>query len=91
MNDITPEKLDKYLLITKTALEKARIHTKKTKESAIILDMTERYLSDAQWFKKKGETANAFAAINYAHGWLDCGARLGILNVQRDNELFTVD
>jgi hypothetical protein len=33
----------------------------------------------------------AFAALNYAHGWLDAGARLGLFDVGKDNVLFTVD
>jgi hypothetical protein len=34
---------------------------------------------------------NAFAALNYAHGWLDAGARLGLFDVDHDSTLFTVD
>ena len=33
---------------------------------------------------------NAFAALNYAHGWLDSGARIGLFDV-KDSRLFTVD
>jgi len=29
--------------------------------------------------------------LNYAHGWLDAGARLGIFDVKGDSRLFTVD
>jgi UDP-glucose 6-dehydrogenase len=32
---------------------------------------------------------NAFGAIYYAHGWIDCGARLKIFNVT-DDKLFTI-
>jgi hypothetical protein len=32
---------------------------------------------------------NSFAALNYAHGWLDSGVRLDIFKV-RDNKLFTI-
>ena len=42
-------------------------------------------------FEEKGEQLTAFAALNYAHGWLDAGARLGLFDVDGDNELFTVD
>ena len=42
-------------------------------------------------FKKKGDYVTAFAALNYAHGWLDAGARLGIFDVDGDSTLFTVD
>jgi len=40
--------------------------------------------------EKKQDIVNAFACLNYAHGWLDCGARLGIFKVA-DNRLFVVD
>ena len=39
--------------------------------------------------EKKGDYINSFAALNYAHGWLDSGARLKIFNV-KDTNLFTV-
>ena len=55
------------------------------------IDMVERYVSDAKFFKiKKNDFVNAFAALSYAHGWLDAGARLGIFEVY-DSRLFTVD
>lgn len=53
--------------------------------------MAKRYFSDAQHFKEKGDIVTAFAALNYAHGWLDAGARLGLFDVGHDSELFTVD
>ena len=51
--------------------------------------MASRYFSDAKHFMEKDDFVNAFAAINYAHGWLDSGVRLGIFNV-KDDKLFTV-
>ena len=51
--------------------------------------MAENYISDAHFFEKKADLVNAFAALNYAHGWIDCGVRLGIFNV-KDNKLFTL-
>jgi hypothetical protein len=51
--------------------------------------MVENYLSDARYFKSKNDFVNAFAAINYAHGWIDSGVRLGIFNV-KDDKLFTI-
>ncbi|MEM3127117.1 MAG: DUF357 domain-containing protein [Candidatus Woesearchaeota archaeon] len=62
----------------------------KSKETDEILDMASRYISDAKHFEKKGDIVAAFAALNYAHGWLDCGARLGYFDV-KDSKLFTVD
>ena len=51
--------------------------------------MVEAYLSDSQYFKDKKDFINAYGALNYAHGWLDCGARLKIYKVT-DNKLFTI-
>jgi len=95
MDQITPEKLDKYFDVTKRALDKV----KQGKEKLIdwedkyndFLDMAKRYYDDAGFFKEKGDIVNAFAALNYAHGWLDAGARLGLFDVDGDSELFTVD
>ena len=90
-NRITREKLDKYARITSTALEEARkkIAKGKEKEAKEIIEMASNYISDAGHFKEKKDFVNAFAALNYAHGWLDSGARLGIFDV-KDNKLFTV-
>ena len=88
---ITKEKLEKYFGITQRALAKAKesIISSKESEAKEILEMAKNYLSDAGYFKEKQDFVNAFAALNYAHGWLDSGARLKIFNV-KDNKLFTV-
>jgi uncharacterized protein len=52
--------------------------------------MAERYISDAQFFEQNGDLLRALAALSYAHGWLDCGARLRFYHVT-DDRLFTVD
>lgn len=92
---ITDEKLEKYFEITGEALKKVKIAEKIVvdfrKVADDFLDMAARYYEDAKHFKKKGDMVNAFACLNYAHGWLDAGARLGIFDVGRDNRLFTVD
>ena len=90
-NKITDEKLKKYFKITKQAFlmaEKAECTDEKEKKE--IIDMVKNYISDAEHFEKKQDIVNAFACLNYAHGWLDCGARLGIFKVA-DNRLFVVD
>ena len=92
MNDkISPEKLEKYFQITEKALEKAKKSIIKEKENYAkeIIEMVENYLSDAKHFQSKKDFVNAFAAINYAHGWLDSGVRLDIFNI-KDNKLFTI-
>lgn len=93
MNTVTAEKLEKYFKITSEALEKAK---KAPKDSHMLshaedfLDMAQRYFDDAKHFEKKGDIVTAFAALNYAHGWLDAGARIGLFKV-KDSRLFTVD
>ena len=93
MDQITKEKLEKYFKITSEALEKAK---KAPKDAHMLshaedfLDMAQRYFDDAKHFEKKGDMVTAFAALNYAHGWLDAGARIGLFKV-KDSRLFTVD
>ena len=90
---ITGEKLEKYFKITEEALkaaEKSKNRTSFVEEREDMLDMVSRYVSDARSFCAKEDYVNAFACLNYAHGWLDAGARLGIFDVH-DSRLFTVD
>ncbi len=94
MKEITKERLDKYYSISKEAFEKAKEsgnrlpEHKKARED--FLDMISRYIKDAKHFEDQGDIVNAFAALNYAHGWLDAGARIGLFDVH-DSRLFTVD
>ena len=56
-----------------------------------FLDMASRYVKDAEYFlTEKKDAVLAFAALNYAHGWLDAGARIRLFKV-KDSRLFTVD
>jgi uncharacterized protein len=91
INKVTREKLEKYFALTSTALGevKKNIIRGKEKYAKEIIEMVSNYLSDAEHFEKKGDFVNAFAALNYAHGWLDSGVRLDIFNVKNDR-LFTV-
>ncbi len=95
MNTITEEKLNKYFEVTGKALKKVKLNSKAEidvkKAAEDFLDMATRYYEDAKHFHKNGEIVNAFAALNYAHGWLDAGARIGLFDVGGDNTLFTVD
>ena len=95
MKELTTQKLEKYFDVTGRALKKVKIASEKKiewKKSALdFLDMAQRYYSDAKHYYKKGDYVTAFAALNYAHGWLDAGARLGLFDVDHDSELFTVD
>ena len=94
MCSITDEKLDRYFDITGRALAKV----KPGKEREIdwkakyddFLDMATRYFEDAKHFRDKGDYVLAYGALNYAHGWLDAGARIKLFKVN-DSRLFTVD
>lgn len=90
-NTITKQKINKYFNLTKTALEKIKKHIIKGKEKQAkeIIEMAENYTSDAHHFYRNGDLVNSFAALNYAHGWIDSGVRLEIFDVH-DNRLFTI-
>ena len=90
-NEITQEKLVKYFDLTSRALEEVKKNIFKGREvdAKEIIDMVSNYVSDAHHFEDKGDWVNAFAALNYAHGWLDSGVRLKVFDVH-DDKLFTV-
>ncbi|MCL5730336.1 MAG: DUF357 domain-containing protein [Candidatus Pacearchaeota archaeon] len=90
-NIIAEAKIEKYFSLTSKALAEIRqnIAKKSKREAKEIIDMVSNYLSDAEYFRGKKDFVNAFASINYAHGWIDCGVRLGIFNVT-DDKLFTI-
>lgn len=91
MNKITKGKVEKYFKLTSTALKKVKKSIIKGKENYAkeIIDMVSNYLSDAKHFEEKQDLVNAFAALNYAHGWLDSGVRLDIFKTD-DDRLFTI-
>jgi len=91
MKTITKQTIEKYRKITTKAynIAKKSAVKSKVKQAKEILEMTKCYLDDSKHFEEKGDYVNAFGAIYYAHGWLDCGARLKVFNVT-DSDLFTV-
>ena len=92
INDkISEEKLKRYFSITTEAFEivKKSVIKGKEKEAKEIFEMVKNYSSDAKHFEKQGEWVLAFAALNYAHGWIDAGVRLDVFEVN-DDRLFTV-
>ncbi len=94
-NTVSHEKLDKYFDVTGRALKMCKDAMNKEdklkfSQAKDFYDMASRYYSDAQHFKKNNDYVLAFAALNYAHGWLDAGARIGLFDVH-DSTLFTVD
>ena len=92
INLVCDARLNKYFKITGEALQKVKkaLNKEELKRAEDFLDMAQRYYDDALHFKEKGHYVNAFAALNYAHGWLDAGARAGFFKV-KDSRLFTVD
>ncbi len=92
-NTIISEKLEKYFSVTKQALGKAKaaLNQARREEAEEFLDMAQRYYDDAQYFlNEKNDAVLAFAAVNYAHGWLDAGARIGLFEVD-DTYLFAAE
>jgi len=91
INIVCKARLDKYRQISEKALEIAKKSISKGKEEQAkeIIQMVEAYLSDSKHFEKQGHYVNAYGCLNYAHGWLDAGARLKIFNV-KDSRLFTI-
>lgn len=83
------DKINRYREITKEALEQAKENISDEKAAKEIIEMVEAYMADAEHFEEKGEDLDALAALSYAHGWLDCGARLKVFDVS-DSRLFTV-
>jgi hypothetical protein len=84
-------KIKKYFDLTSNALSevKKNIISGKEKEAKEIIEMVSNYLSDAEYFKLKKDLIDCFAALNYAHGWIDSGVRLGVFDV-KDRKLFTI-
>lgn len=93
-NDVvTKEKLDNYFDVSKQALDMVKdkgLDETRLGQAKDFLDMAQRYHDDAHHFRKNEDWVLAFAALNYAHGWLDAGARIGLFKV-KDSTLFTVD
>ncbi len=95
MREISEEKLNKYLKMTEEAIKiiKKGLPPKRSILYLVAEDfllMIESYYKDALSFKEKGDYVNAFAALNYAYGWIDAGVRLGLFNVGDDDKRFTL-
>lgn len=94
LDRITPAHIEKYLATTKRAIAKCKLvapaNSFAGKIAENFMDMAKRYHADAVHFHKQGDFINAFATCNYAHGWLDAGARLGVFDVGGDDQLFTL-
>lgn len=91
---ISAEKIEVYLQTTARALDVLKISPPERsfgiKMAEDFLIMARSYYQDALHFRSQGDLVNAFASVNYAHGWLDCGARIGLFDVGQDDQLFTL-
>lgn len=87
------ERLRRYLEITRLALDKVKVvppprsFLKGGAED--MLSMAQTYYTDALHFQGQGDAARALAAVSYAHGWIDAGVRLGLLDGGEDDQTFT--
>lgn len=91
---ITLDRVERYLSLTSAALSKLEIAAPERSFNRRLADdflsMARSYFDDAKDFARRGDLVNAFACVNYAHGWLDCGARIGLFDVGADDRLFTL-
>jgi hypothetical protein len=91
---VSEAQLRDYLGRTERALAKVRVtpaersHLRRSAEDMVA--MARAYWQDAQHYAGRGEYVTAFAAVSYAHAWLDIGVRLGLLDGQGDDHLFTL-
>lgn len=94
LTELTDAKLEKYLDTTQRAFDKLKKVTPhpswNDRMAKDFLNMAESYYADGKNFHANGDYVNAFACINYAHGWLDAGARMGFFDVGQDDVLFTI-
>lgn len=89
--EITEEKLQKYFRITEEALKalEVAVHERSLLMAVArdFLEMASSYFEDAKYYYEKGDYVTAFAALNYAHGFIDAGVRLGVFKGE-DDRLF---
>ncbi len=92
--EVTETLISKYLELTRLARGKATpLHAEGSAESErlrIMMEMADAYASDAEWFREKGDLVRSFGAINYAHAWIDCAVKIGLLDGHGDDEKFTL-
>jgi uncharacterized protein len=86
--------LERYLRLTREALSVVRPGVPERSflrgGSEDVLSMARSYLADAEHFRESGDRERALAAVSYAHGWLDAGVRLGLLDGRDDGARFTL-
>ena len=93
MTDIDT-KTDKYEQLLAEALEAAEIaaqpDTPLAEAANDCTEMARSYLEDGRHFRENDDVVNALASFSYGHAWLDCGARIGLLDVPTEGHLFTI-
>lgn len=72
------QKLGDCLGVTKKCLEKVKV---KNKKGAILLKFAADYYEDAAYYEKR-DPATALEAVAYAHGFIDAGVLLGLLEIR---------
>jgi hypothetical protein len=73
------EKLERYLVNAEAAFADIVV----VDDGGVkVRDTALRYYSDARHFLEDGEFVNAFAALEYAEGWLDAGVCLGVVKAE---------
>ena len=92
-NVITVETVTHYIQLSKEAREKATPTAKdelQRENLGKMIRMFDDYLSDSEHFLEQGDLVRAFVAINYAHAWIDCAVRTGLMDGHGDDRLFTL-
>jgi hypothetical protein len=91
---IEREHIERYLATTERAIAKVKVAPSERSHLIRVaqdfLEMAQAYAGDARHFYERGDFVNALSCVNYAHGWLDAGARLGLFDVGADDRLFTL-
>jgi len=93
MSDDLATKTDRYETLLAEALDAATVAEEIPLEQAEAaeecLEMAQAYLEDGRFFRETDDLPDALAAFSYGHGWLDAGARIGVLDVPEEGHLFT--
>tara|TARA_Y100000022_G_C12965281_1_gene246586 strand:- start:63 stop:356 length:294 start_codon:yes stop_codon:yes gene_type:complete len=90
---VTIERVEKYISLTEEARKKAtptKLNPENSEKLSSMLRMCDDYFSDARYFMQKGDLVRAFGAINYAHAWIDAAVKIGFMDGQGDDDLFTL-
>lgn len=92
--EVTEALIIRYLDLTEAARAKSTpLHPEGSAEAKrleIMMEMADAYTADARWFSEKMDLVRAFGAINYAHAWIDCAVKIGLLDGHGDDAMFTL-